>query len=107
MGNIVTVVDAVNGTGNLDRFPESVRQAAVADRLIMSKTDLADAETVGYYRAKATRLNPTADILPIDDVQTPDASLFVSDIHDANQGPARSRAGWPPIGTIMTITVTT
>jgi G3E family GTPase len=82
MGNIVTVVDAVNGAGNLDRFPESVRQVAVADRLILSKTDLADAGTMADLRQRLTGLNPTADILPLDDVRTPDASLFVSDIHD-------------------------
>lgn len=83
MGNIVTVVDAVNGAGNLDRFPESVRQAAVADRLIMSKTDLADAEAMAALGQRLIRLNPTADILPLDAIRTPDASLFVSDIHDA------------------------
>jgi G3E family GTPase len=83
MGNIVTVVDAVNGAGNLDRFPESVRQAAVADRLILSKTDLADAETITVLRRRLAGLNPTADILPLDDIRIPDAALFVSDIHDA------------------------
>jgi G3E family GTPase len=82
MGNIVTVVDAVNGAGNLDRFPESVRQAAVADRLILSKTDLADAETITALQRRLTCLNPTADILPLDDIRIPDAALFVSDIHD-------------------------
>lgn len=82
MGNIVTVVDAVNGAENLDRFPESVRQAAVADRLVMSKTDLAEAETIAALRHMLAGLNPTADILPLDDVRMPDAALFVSDIHD-------------------------
>lgn len=82
MGNIVTVVDAVNGAENLDRFPESVRQAAVADRLVMSKTDLADEETITALRHRLAGLNPTADILPLDDVRIPDAALFVSDIHD-------------------------
>lgn len=82
MGNIVTVVDAVNGAKNLDRFPESVRQAAVADRLVMSKTDLAEAETITALRRRLAGLNPTADILPLDEIRIPDTALFISDIHD-------------------------
>ncbi len=38
----MTVVDAVNGAAHLDAQPEAVRQVAVADRLVLSKTDLAD-----------------------------------------------------------------
>ena len=42
LGNVVTVVDAVNGAANLERFPEAMKQVALADRLVVSKTDLAD-----------------------------------------------------------------
>ncbi|WP_246148272.1 CobW family GTP-binding protein [Skermanella pratensis] len=83
IGNIVTVVDAVNGARNLDAHPESVRQAAVADRLILSKTDLADAETVDLVERRLAALNPTADIIRLDESRTPDVSLFTGDIHDA------------------------
>ena len=38
--SVVTVVDAVNGMATLDAHPEAVKQAAVADRLVISKTDL-------------------------------------------------------------------
>src|SRR4028118_649850 len=38
---VVTVVDAVNGSATLDVHPEAVRQAAVADRIVLAKTDLA------------------------------------------------------------------
>lgn len=41
LGLIVTVVDAQSGAQTLDRFAEAGRQAAVADTLIISKTDLA------------------------------------------------------------------
>ena len=40
---LVTVVDAVNGGGNLDRMPEARHQVALADRIVLSKTDSADA----------------------------------------------------------------
>jgi G3E family GTPase len=57
LGKVVTVVDAVNGLANLERFPEAMKQAALADRLVVSKTDLADpAALVARLRA----LNPTA-----------------------------------------------
>lgn len=41
IGGVVTTVDAVNGLATLDRHPEAVKQVAVADRLLLTKTDLA------------------------------------------------------------------
>ena len=41
LDGVVTVVDAVNGMGQLDTMPEAVKQAALADRIILSKTDIA------------------------------------------------------------------
>ncbi|MGD9615024.1 MAG: GTP-binding protein [Alphaproteobacteria bacterium] len=43
---LVTVVDAVNGAANLDRMPEARHQAALADRIVLSKTDAADAAAI-------------------------------------------------------------
>ena len=40
LAGVVATVDAVNGLGTLARHPESVKQVAVADRLILTKTDL-------------------------------------------------------------------
>jgi G3E family GTPase len=57
---VVTTVDAVNGAGTLDRHPEALKQAAVADRLIVTKTDLADAGTVSALEARLAKLNPGA-----------------------------------------------
>src|SRR5438270_798487 len=39
---LVTVVDAVAGAGNLANMPEARHQAALADRIVLTKTDLAD-----------------------------------------------------------------
>jgi G3E family GTPase len=41
LARVVTLVDAINGTDNIDRYIEAVRQAAVADALVVTKTDLA------------------------------------------------------------------
>jgi G3E family GTPase len=38
---VVTLVDAVQGAETLDRFAEAARQAALADLLVITKTDLA------------------------------------------------------------------
>jgi G3E family GTPase len=40
LDGIVTVVDAVNGPATLDAHAEAVKQVAVADRLVLTKTDL-------------------------------------------------------------------
>ena len=42
LDGVVTLVDAVNGMATLDAQPESIKQAALADRLVLTKTDLAD-----------------------------------------------------------------
>ena len=41
LGGVVTTVDAVNGLNTLDREAISVKQVAVADRLVLTKSDLA------------------------------------------------------------------
>ena len=41
LAGVVTAVDAVNGDATLDRHVEAVRQVAVADRIVLTKTDLA------------------------------------------------------------------
>jgi G3E family GTPase len=57
---VVTTVDAVNGGGTLDRQIEAVKQAAVADRLILTKTDLAEPGGLAALTARLTALNPGA-----------------------------------------------
>jgi G3E family GTPase len=49
---LVTVVDAPGGLGNLETMPEARKQVALADRLVMSKTDLADAGTTRSLRSR-------------------------------------------------------
>ncbi|WP_439576772.1 CobW family GTP-binding protein [Elioraea sp.] len=63
LDGIVTVVDAVNGAATLDAQPESVKQVAVADRLVLSKAELAAPETVQALRARIARLNPAAPLM--------------------------------------------
>jgi G3E family GTPase len=62
LDGVVTAVDAVNGWNTLDRAPEAVKQAALADRLVLTKTDLAQAETVGRLTQRLRALNPSAPV---------------------------------------------
>ncbi len=58
---VITTVDAVHGLGQFDANPESVKQACVADIVLLTKTDTADAEMVTALRARLRRLNPIAE----------------------------------------------
>ena len=60
LGSIVTVVDAVNGMVHLDRFAEARRQVAAADRLIVTKGDIADTAAIARLAARLASLNPHA-----------------------------------------------
>ena len=59
---VITAVDAVNGWSTLDEHDEAMKQAAVADTLILTKTDIADAEGVGALTRRLKHLNPAAPI---------------------------------------------
>ncbi|KQT09155.1 ATP-binding protein [Methylobacterium sp. Leaf399] len=58
---VVTVVDAVNGEATLDAHPEALRQAAVADRIVVAKADLAP-DGGAALRGRLAALNPGAGI---------------------------------------------
>jgi G3E family GTPase len=64
LDGVVTVVDAVNGEATLDAHPEAVKQAAVADRIVLTKTDLPDgAARAPALRRRLAALNPGARIV--------------------------------------------
>ena len=59
---VLTVVDAVTGAASLDSATEARKQVILADRLVISKTDLADTTTVESLKARLQQLNPRASI---------------------------------------------
>src|SRR6185503_15689183 len=63
LDGVVTVVDCVNGEASLDAHPEALKQAAVADRIVLSKTDMASPGQNAGIRARLKALNPAAPIL--------------------------------------------
>src|SRR4051812_29441602 len=67
LDGVVTVVDAVNGAATLDDSIESVKQAAVADRIVLTKTDLLNTPQRRHAKeqllVRLHALNPAAPIL--------------------------------------------
>ena len=63
LSTVVTTVDAVNGLATLAREPQCARQVAVADRLVLTKTDLVHANQDGPLVPSIRALNPAAPIL--------------------------------------------
>jgi G3E family GTPase len=60
---VITLVDAVNGLSTLDHHEEARRQAAMADRLVLTKRTLADASAIAPLEARLKMLNPIAEIV--------------------------------------------
>jgi G3E family GTPase len=65
LDGIIATVDAVNGAVQMDRQMESVKQAAVADRLLLTKCDLVDDATIAALESRLRQLNPAAPILRV------------------------------------------
>ena len=63
LGTIITTVDAVNGLDQLERQEEPRKQAAVADRIVLTKTDIAEPEAAEALRHRLEQINPSAEFL--------------------------------------------
>jgi len=64
LDGVVTLVDAVNGMKTLDAHEEAVKQAAMADRLVITKTDLPEGKAqLSALRERLKKLNPAAIVL--------------------------------------------
>jgi G3E family GTPase len=63
LDGVVTVVDAANGHRQRDRQPVWAKQVAMADRLVLTKTDRADGACVQGLSRQLRRLNPRAPLI--------------------------------------------
>jgi G3E family GTPase len=59
---VLTTVDAVNGTLHLERNPESVKQVAAADKVVVTKTDIAEPGAARTLLSRLSTINPSARI---------------------------------------------
>ncbi len=63
LSGIVTTVDATHGQATLDGHFESIKQVAVADRIVITKTDLTTKSQVDALRIRLEKLNPGATMV--------------------------------------------
>lgn len=73
---VVAVADAATGPDTLHRQFEAVSQVAMADLIVLSKTDLVSEEESTAFQARLRSLNPTANILKSEHGSVPTASLW-------------------------------
>lgn len=89
LDGVVTLVDAVNGMATLDAHPEALRQVVAADRLVLSKTDIAsDPDAVAALRRRLGELNPGSAILSPD---APAQELVGAGLYDLAERPQELR----------------
>lgn len=82
LNRVVTVVDGMQGMATLDRQPEAVKQAVVADQIIVTKTDL-DPKNLAELRERLGRLNPGAPMAFAKPEERPSPSVLDgADIYD-------------------------
>ena len=86
LGGVVTTVDALTGVVTLENHKECEKQVAVADRLVITKTDLVnspDAQgSLGDLQARLSALNPTAIILDRNNAEFDHNRLFDTSLFD-------------------------
>jgi G3E family GTPase len=96
INGVVTLVDAVNGAATLDAHIEAVKQAAVADRIVLTKTDLVgagDRHRLVALRERLAALNPTAGILVAQNGEATAAALLNCGPYDPS-GKIADVAAW-------------
>jgi G3E family GTPase len=88
LANVITTVDALNANLHLSRNPEGVKQVAAADRLVITKTDLADPAQTAAVREMIGRLNPSAEVLDAADGEIDPDRLLAPQASDLTPGRA-------------------
>ncbi len=58
---LVTLVDAVNGSSTLHQQSESVKQVSLADKILITKTDLVEERVISALKETLRSLNPNAE----------------------------------------------
>jgi G3E family GTPase len=82
LDSVIATVDAVNGAAQLDTQPESVKQAAVADRIVLTKSDLASPDQTARLQARLGHLNPGAPVIVAVNGETDPDALFDAGLYD-------------------------
>ena len=73
---VITVVDSINGESTYNAYEEAVKQTAFADKIILSKTDIADKGTVNSLNKRIKGINPKVTIIKSDKNSLPVSKLL-------------------------------
>lgn len=90
--DLVATVDAMNGAVQLETQPEAMRQAATADRLVITKTDICDARQMRRVERALKAINPTAPITRTPGEGDLRAALLGGDAFDPGSGDTEARS---------------
>jgi G3E family GTPase len=86
LDGVIATIDAVNGEASLDNHEEAVKQAAVADRLLLTKADLArdpaSRADTDALAARLSALNPGAPLIEASHGEVDPALLFDTGLYD-------------------------
>ncbi|MBI1208872.1 MAG: GTP-binding protein [Azospirillum sp.] len=106
LDGVIATVDAYHGDGQLDAHGENVKQVAVADRLVLTKCDLADAAAIEHLTRRLRAINPAAPIIGAVNGAAAPSALFDAGLYDPNtkspdvlrwlRQEAYAEAGHPP-----------
>jgi G3E family GTPase len=95
LATVIVTVDAVNGPATLDRHDESLRQVALADRILITKLDLVPegerATAAAALEAWLNRINPAARVSVIDDPAVDAVALIAEPGLDPTESDAAAR----------------
>lgn len=84
LDGVVATVDGVHGLGQLEQHREALKQAAVADRILITKADLVTADRVQALRERLRGLNPAAPILEAIHGAVEPSQIFDVGLFDGN-----------------------
>jgi G3E family GTPase len=90
---VLTTVDAVNGALHLDRNPESVKQVAAADKIVVTKTDIAEPDSGRSLLSRLGKINPSARIFEAAFGEVDVDELFRPDGAGAHAAPLAAEPG--------------
>jgi G3E family GTPase len=85
IGRVVTTVDALAGQATLRRHDESRRQVAIADRLVITKSELVDRPALLELEAALREINPTAPVAHAVMGELPNAAGFLGGETDGRE----------------------
>ena len=89
LGGVVTLVDAIAGLSSIGQFPEAVKQVAIADHLIFSKTDLVESlscrDSYLQLKERVRQINPRAVVHEVANGAVDVDALITDDTEDTDE----------------------